>query len=339
MVPMDNDQALASLERRPALTPGDRLRAARFLARNATHSHRLRLSKIREAENNAWVRHALNQALRRLERGTAAVTPNTDEQTPEALVQNTHLEEELRAQAIQETTALFLHELRPMVGLLHDTAASEMENYTHSATKASVGRIQSFLEAIEQLREASVSASFQEFDLTDLIVRAVEEESTLSRVTFDVPLELQTADSALSETESAQQRRAIGLMLARRDPVVTTGDPVLVGLALANALRNAVEASLVLPQNEQGDVVLNWGITDTDSWIAVLDEGCGLPAGWDRLTKPGITTKPKTQGHLGMGLPIAQQAMESMRGSFKLAPRSGRGVSCEIRWPRRGLAK
>ena len=71
----------------------------------------------------------------------------------------------------------------------------------------------------------------------------------------------------------------------------------------------------------------------------VLDEGCGLPTGLDRLTAPGTSTKSKDQGHLGMGLPIAQRAIESMQGSFRLTPRSGAGASCEIRWPRDGYSE
>ena len=169
------------------------------------------------------------------------------------------------------------------------------------------------------------------------MVRIAEEEVTPGRATLDDLVEAVANNADLDGAEQAHQRSAIKLVLARRDPVVTTGDPTLVELALTNALRNAVEAALAVPEDNQGDVILNWGVTDTDNWIVVLDEGCGLPMGWDRLTKPGVTTKSKIQGHLGMGLPIAERAIESMQGSFRLTPRSGSGVSCEIRWPRGGF--
>ena len=166
---MDNEQALAAFERILASTSSERLRAARFLAQNATKAHRARLSKIREAEPNSWIRRALEQALRRSGKGSS-IAKNL---------------------------------------------------------------------AVEEVRET--------------------------------PL-----DTRLYET-------------------------------------------------------------DTDSWIVVLDEGCGLPPGSDRLTEPGTSTKSKSQGHLGMGLPIAQRAIESTQGSIRLTPRSGAGVSCEIRWPRGGI--
>ena len=62
---MDSEQALAIFEDPPASTPSERLRAARFLAQNATTNHHNRLSKIRDTERNSWVRQALDQALER----------------------------------------------------------------------------------------------------------------------------------------------------------------------------------------------------------------------------------------------------------------------------------
>ena len=115
---MDNEQALAALERSPAATSSERLRAARFLARNATSVHRTRLSKVRGGEHNSWVRRALDQALKRSEMGETVAPAIVVEKIPETSIPDAHLNEELRAQAIEQTSALFLHELRPLVGLL-----------------------------------------------------------------------------------------------------------------------------------------------------------------------------------------------------------------------------
>ena len=330
---MDNEQALAAFESMPASTSSERLRAARFLAQNATSAHRDRLSKIREAEHNSWVRRALEQALKKSEKGSSVATiPAVKEVRDTPL--DTRLYEELRAQAIEETSALFLHELRPLVGLLDEAADSEIDHYACSRTNASVGRVKSFLDAIEKLRKASAAPAIQEFDLTDLVVRVAADEATQGRATLD-NLQGEAVENADldDDADEVPQPTVIKLLLARRDPVITTGDPILVEMAVANALRNAIEAVTEVQEDGRSDVVLNWGVTDTDSWIVVLDEGCGLPLGWDRLTEPGASTK-KSQGHLGMGLPIAQQAIESTQGSIRLTPRSGAGVSCEIRWPR-----
>ena len=336
---VDNEQALAAFERIPASTSSERLRAARFLAQNATKAHRARLSKIREAEPNSWVRQALEQALKRSEKGSSIAKTLAVEEVRETPL-DTRLYEELRAQAIEETSALFLHELRPLVGLLDEAADAEIDHYTWSRTKASVDRVKSFLDAIERLRKASAAPAIQEFDLTDLVVRVAADEATQGRATLD-NLQGETDENAGLDDDAEEVRRptVIKLSLARRDPVITTGDPTLVEMAVANALRNAIEAVLEVREDDRSDIILNWGVTDTDSWIVVLDEGCGLPPGSDRLTEPGTSTKSKSQGHLGMGLPIAQRAIESTQGSIRLTPRSGAGVSCEIRWPRGGIGE
>ena len=333
---MDNDQALFAFQRIPASTSSERLRAARFLVQNATNAHRIQLSKIREAEPNSWVRRALEQALQRLDKSSASPRASAVEEVREAPL-DARLHEELHAQAIEETSALFLHELRPLVGLLDEAADGEIDRYACSRTKALVGRVKSFLNAIETLRKASAAPVAQEFDLTDLVARIAADEVSQGRATLEsLAGELDGDADGDDDAEGSPQFTLIKLSLARQDPIITTGDPTLVEMSVANALRNAIEAVMNSYEDDQSDVILNWGATDTDNWIVVLDKGCGLPSGWDRLKEPGTSTK-KSQGHLGMGLPIAQRAIESMQGSIRLTPRDGGGVQCEIRWPKRDI--
>lgn len=332
MAIVNNEKALAALEQIGVATSSERLRAARFLARNATDIYRDRLSKIRATEPNSWVRRALDKALER-SGVNGLVTPIPDPAVPESPPPDNRVHEELRAQAIEETTALFLHELRPLVGFVEDAASREIDLYPYSETKASVSRIRLFLDAVQRLRTAAAAPAIQEFDLTDSVTRVVADEVRTGRASLD-PLEHEAEQESLEdETEGRTGRRAVTLSLARRDPVITTGDPTLIEIALANVVRNAIEAVLGVPKNSQCPIVLNWDMTDTDSWVAVLDRGSGLPLGSDRLPEPGSTTKSKDDGHLGMGLPIARRAMSSMGGSIRFAPRSDSGVACEIRWP------
>ena len=333
---MDNDEALAALA--PALdsAPSQRLRAARYLARNATPAQRRRLSQIREIEHNSWVRKALDQALKRSASSSSFTSLTNVDEVAETFLER-HLQQELRAQAIEETSALFLHELRPLIGFLDGAAAGDISQYATSKTKTSVDRIRSFLDAIERLRKASAPPATQEFDLTDLVVRVAADEARQGRAILDNSNDSVQHDAGLHDSgEQEPTIAAVTLSLARQDPVMTTGDPALLEMALANGLRNAIEAVLEVSEGRRDDVILNWGVTDSDSWVVVLDQGCGLPSGSDRLAKPGTSTKSKSDGHLGMGLPIAQSAMESARGSIELMPRPNGGVSCEIRWPREG---
>ena len=338
MEEVDNEQAFAVFERIPRSTSSERLRAARFLARYATSAHRNRVLKIKVAERNSWVRRALDQALQRSEAGRSVAPTVAAGEMQQTAFPDARLYEEIRAQAIEETAALFLHELRQHVGILEGNAAREIDDYACSRTKSSVNRIRSFLDAIDTLRKASAVPTIQEFDMTDLVVRVAEHEATGGRAILEITKESVEEIASLNhDAEQAMQQTVIKLSLGRRDPVVTTGDPTLVELAVTNGLRNAIEAVLELQEPNPNAVVLNWGVTDTDSWVVILDEGCGLPTGLGRLTEPGSSTKPKNEGHLGMGLPITKSAIESMHGTFQLTPRSRVGVSCEIRWPREGF--
>ena len=330
---MDSNQALAILERSPALISSKRLRSARFLAGNATIADRSRIFKIREAEHNSWVQKALDQAIKRIEERTSKVAVVEAEETTETLLDG-RFYEEVYAQAIEEVSEMFLHELRTFVGFLEIDADSEIDCYNCSNTKSSVVRIQSFLAAIDMLRCASAAPVIQELDLTDLVVRILEVECRHSLDSLG-GLTKETGNLQGSEgyAEQFSKSTGIGLTLARQDPVSTSGAGKLVEVALANAIRNAIEAVLAVEERSYRGIILNWGITNTDSWIVLLDEGCGLPAGIDRLMEPGVSTKPKDRCNLGMGLPIAQRAIQSIQGTLQLTPRSKVGVSCEIRWP------
>ena len=131
---VDKEQALATLESSPASTH-ERLRAARFLARNVTGTDWSRLTQIRGGERNSWVRQVLDQALTRSQLDTPVGPTVAVEQLQDTHFQHPHLYDELRAQAIEETSGLFLHELRPLIGLLEGSAAREIDRYACSRTK------------------------------------------------------------------------------------------------------------------------------------------------------------------------------------------------------------
>jgi signal transduction histidine kinase len=107
-----------------------------------------------------------------------------------------------------------------------------------------------------------------------------------------------------------------------------------VKLVVANGLRNAIEATESLSEiiDASNRVVVSWGETDRDYWIAIVDWGPGLPLGFDRIFDIGSTTK---KDHLGMGLAIAERAALSLSGNVSVTPREDKGTRYEFRWPRR----
>ena len=105
-------------------------------------------------------------------------------------------------------------------------------------------------------------------------------------------------------------------------------------LIVANGLRNAIEATESVADSAKlsNRIVISWGETDRDYWIAIVDWGPGLPLGIDRMFDIGSTTQ---RGHLGMGLAIAERAALSLTGKVTLTPREDKGARYEFRWPRR----
>ena len=99
----------------------------------------------------------------------------------------------------------------------------------------------------------------------------------------------------------------------------------LIQIIFCNAVRNAIEATT--EAGALNPVVVNWGTTDRDFWIVVLDDGPGIPIGLSRAFDIGTTTKKE---HLGMGLALARQAALSLNGKISLSPRNGKGARFEF---------
>lgn len=283
----------------------ERLSSARALATSATVTDLPLIHSQLMAETDAFVREALNRVLEQI----ALSVDGNDEPQPDAPGDDALSVDEIRTQAIEHTAKLFLHELRPALGSIAANASRDLgEDYPNSNTANRVQRALSVLEVITRLADAAGAPHYREIDLTEIVNRIIADE--------------------FSDSQHL-------IMLARTDPVVVILDPDLLGVAVANVLRNALESTkeaMRVPKLNILPVVVNWGATNQDVWITVLDDGIGLPAGFHRATEPGNTTKSKRQ-HLGWGLTIAQQAAASMQGDINLSPGKGRGASCEFHWP------
>lgn len=284
-------------------TSGERLTAARSLQELAALDDIPVLRNRLSQEPDAWVRRALVRALRRL--GALPAAPDELAEDSPALHA---VVDEAWAEAAEEVASLILHEISPLAGSIAQSARRELDNYESSKTGAAIGRLQELLGSIGRLRRAASPPTLGEFDMTDLVARAISEESL---------------------EDDARVRPA------RDQPVVTLGDEHLVRLAFCNGLRNAVDAIDASPDPTNGEVVINWGMTEAWSWITILDTGVGLPAGADRIFEFGVTSKSRAS-HFGFGLPIAHRALTSLGGEIHLRPREGGGTAFDMRWPLTG---
>ena len=222
------------------------------------------------------------------------------------------LAQDVKAQTTQELTAMVTHELAPLLGSLRQAAADEITgDFEKSRTfRSNRGVLASLHRALKALHEASGVPKVSDFSLSDLVLDVTKAVQADAR------------DRGVSEIEVTP---------ARVDAVSASGDRDLLRLALLNIVRNALEASDPKLAGSGLPVVINWGVTDRDSWIAVIDRGVGLPDGSSRMTEPGVTTKAKGF-HMGMGLAVALMALENMDGILTHRPHKEGGVVAEMRW-------
>ena len=211
-------------------------------------------------------------------------------------------------QATREVASAITHELRSILGSARTAARAEVDPFEDSKTAHALGRMDRFLQALDDIAKASAPAVQEEFDLSRLV---------------------QDALSDLGEDAAA----GVGIRQAGPTSLLVLGDPRRIEVAFVNGLRNGIEAVLELAvQDERAPILVTWGATDEEAWIAIADRGTGLASGYDQAFDIGQTTKPKT-GHQGMGLAIARRSLRSIDGDVSLSPRDGGGSIFEIRWP------
>lgn len=206
--------------------------------------------------------------------------------------------------AVERVTGQLLHEITPLVGLIATSARREVRAYEGSETQRHVGSLKGVLEAIEQLKRATTLPNPTEFDLAEWLEDLVWE---------------------------VVGGEAVDVSLQGARPTLISSDPALLRLAVSNGMRNAVEAVTSSEAEEAHSIVVTWGETDVDYWVAVLDRGPGLVGPVESAFGVGQSSK---KGHSGFGLAIARQAIETLGGTCTLERALGGGAWFELRWER-----
>jgi len=291
---MDNAEAIDKLESSNAHI---RLKASRHLASYSQPEDEEALRRALKQESVSWIIKALSEAIANIssegDKG-ALRQPFVDDED--------NLYDQAHAIVVEDTTRMLLHEVEPVVGAIRIAVRSEIEDHESSQTWEQLDRLESLLHAISRLSKSASSPRLKEFDLSEMIERIVDQEAKSTK---------------------------IGIETVGREHQIVTGDPEMVEMVICNGLRNAIEAMEAMGKENEESIVLTWGDTDLDYWIAILDRGPGLPIGSHRVWDIGSSTK---KGHLGMGLPIAKQAARSLGGDITLVPRSESGSRFEFRW-------
>lgn len=277
----------------------ERLRAARHFSTRAKVEDRPFLSEALAKENVVWIKRALRSAIERIDRQKAVIetAPTEDGELLAGLDAS-----QIFAKAAEEVADSIVHEFSPIVGLLRVVVPMEVgETYGESRSKKLLDQLQGLLRAVRALRRASAAPQFTTFALGAFITDIVD---------------------------STPNEGHVAIRQAGSPRLMVTADKDQLGIAVANGLRNALEAVRTFSSTQPPQVVINWGSTQADNYLVIKDTGPGFHGDPMAALKLGATSK---SGHPGFGLTLAHQAMRSMQGDIQLK-NDGDGAHFEIRW-------
>ncbi len=279
---MNREEALENLKAPSAHLRGQ---AARVLGDVGRKTDLPRIRMARREETVTYVNYALQETIRRLAHEHAP-EPSADE----ADVVSDDVRKQIYGKAMEWITGFLLHEISSPIGLVRLAAKRELgEQWEGSGTRKHLESVTRVFDAIERLKNAASVPRPEEFDLSALV------DELLDAYTPEVRTWISTIGSR---------------------PFLIKSDPSLVRMVVANGIRNAVEAQQAASDQPNAHAVtISWGDSDVDYWLAVLDHGVGLTGPIETAFEIGNSTK---KDHIGFGLAIARQAVETMIGSLVL---------------------
>jgi signal transduction histidine kinase len=290
---MTPDQAAAMISSQRS---ADRRLAGREVSANPKLVDRAVIEAAYHHETVPQIRQQFGAALKALNAAGPKVA-EPDENQAKAIY------EEALLRATRTVTERILHQLNPLIGDIEQAAQAEIAEYSGTKTQIAIGQIQLQAMAIVKLYNASKPKSIEEFDLA-------------AAVRHCLPHDLE------------HQRCRVSF--AGVQPTMVQGDPALIAVAVTNVLRNAIEASLpVATDNHKPPIIVNWGMTDRENWISIIDEGIGFGGNIAGAFEIGSSTK----GHSGHGLPAAKAAMLSLSGKIEMIPQEDKGCAVNLSWP------
>jgi signal transduction histidine kinase len=133
-------------------------------------------------------------------------------------------------------------------------------------------------------------------------------------------------DEALQQVQDVARSSGVRLNVTRMNKVSVEADVAQLARAVAEVVRNAVEAGA--PTRE---VRVTESLEDNTAVIEVTDEAPTMRPLDARAFEPLLTTK---RGHAGLGLSIARQVVEAHGGTIELDG-TGHGTTVRIRLPLR----
>src|SRR5690606_18654928 len=165
---MERELALQSLGRESL---HERLKAARALTSLALPEDLQLLLAAQASETVSYVKEALDSGIRRVRRDIEEARASDAESIPPSVMRQVH------AKAVEEVTRTLLHEIEAIAGAIALAASRDVPDYTQSATKAQVDRLEKQLEGITRLKAAAAAPKMAQFSLGSWVKELVAEEA------------------------------------------------------------------------------------------------------------------------------------------------------------------
>ncbi len=214
-----------------------------------------------------------------------------------------------------------------IVGRLSATLAHEIRNPLASISGAAEMLSSGSLpeDKTERMTGIIVSQSRRVSELIDGYLSIARDTDDFQREEMDF------ADFADEAVESAVHGFAGGVTISfpgHDQPVMVLGNPMRLGQALGNMLRNAVEA---LAEQPGGLVEVELASDGAEVRFSVADNGPGIPGGrLDRVWEPFYTTKAEGTG---LGLYLCRKIAQEHGGRMELQNRPHGGLLASLILP------
>lgn len=272
----------------------------------------------RERELGAII-NAYNEVTDQLKQSHEQLGQEVGRLRDELARKNDELRRRERLAALGEMAAGVAHEIRnPLGGIQLYASLLERDLRDRPAEERLAGKIGACVKSLE-----SIMADILDFGRpSDPSPTRVRLEKLVAET---IELASQTIDRAGVKVEVSSDLSDVELMT----------DGALLQRALLNLLINAIQATASAKGSSDHGRVLIDAVDGLDDqvWIAVQDEGPGIPADqMDRIFNPFFTTR---DSGTGLGLAIVHQITETLGGSVRVANREEGGAVFTLCLPRR----
>ena len=225
-----------------------------------------------------------------------------------------------RAASVGQLAASMAHELaQPLAAILNNAQAASRFADMPEPDLAEIR------EALAEITEDNQRARAVLFNM-----RAMFQKQRISRTVVDLNSIIHDVSRMIRN--HAQRRGVQVQVIPNPDPVLVSGDPVVVQQVVLNLANNGMDASQDLPPGNKV-LTLSSSLDNECSGgaITVEDNGCGIAEeDKSRIFSPFFTTK---QDGLGLGLSICRSLMESLDGRVLLLDRQGPGAAFRVELP------